>query len=995
MREYSSVFLNSDAASTGVEPVALTQEKAHVAGLRAADAQAQQWNPQGHLVGLALSGGGIRSATFCLGVLQAIAQHRWLRRFDYLSTVSGGGYIGAWLSAILHRQAAGPSTGDKVQDGVQDKVQVVEQLISPRDIQSKSDEPVEIAFLRAYSNYLTPRLGLLSADTLAAVAGYLRSLTFNLLLALLTIGCVLAVLHGPVAWVMIHGANVKWSFGSLFGIVVNGISIVAAAMCAFLITLQTLDVRSALANKTNQAIAVRGLRLAQDIYGKGVLYGMLFIVALMGFQFEIQLADPHHFGWFAPIGPNTLMLFVAGIFLAYFLVEVAREIEPSIDPDHKPINISNQQFAFLALKSVVLGYRAIKDEWFRYVVAAVACNLVGDALVSAASHLPPVPFIAMVFRGPALAVALLSVMLIVWIGMVSTTYADQTREWLSRLVGVIAGFLVVWVLMGAVVINARPVWLWLNANGAAVTAPGSPHWWLAVAAAVLVVLMLMLMSERLHRVLAQRLRTLTGLLVVALTLAVATVAFQTALVHVSHISPTTLMPTALYGDYLQAHMDAVSKASAQLQLTSFSGSQWLDAPVETLFAAWPSCALLLAVAAAAVAAFRYIDVNAFSLQNLYRNRLVRCYLGAAHGKQRMAEPFTGFDPQDDIHLSALEQQRPFHIFNAALNMTQGDDLAWQQRKAASFSFTPRKSGFWLETADLSGLSNSQPVQGGYAPTSAYACETVNWQTPHSGAMLGTVMATSGAAVSSQMGFASTGLRAFVLTLFNVRLGRWFPNPALKSTPAQLKQRSPLLAAWWFLCELLGRTDERSKWVYLSDGGHFENLGIYELVRRRCKYIVAVDAGADPAMSFGDLGNAVRKCRVDFGVEVRVDLTDLTPAAAGQRPKSSSVVGTIDYPPTAIEAGFTGQILYIKLSLPTGIGTLSADVLAFAKEESAFPHQPTADQWFTESQFESYRQLGYLIGNDALQKGGGMFAGINTQGVGGLGGATALDKTLGA
>jgi hypothetical protein len=923
--------------------------------LRAADAQAQQWNPQGHLVGLALSGGGIRSATFCLGVLQAIAQHRWLRRFDYLSTVSGGGYIGAWLSAILHRQAVDPAKGDKVQ--------AVEQLISPRDIKTKSDEPAEIAFLRAYSNYLTPRLGLLSADTLAAVAGYLRSLTFNLLLAMLTIGCVLAVLHGPVAWVLIHGANVKWSFGSLFGILVDAISIMAAFMCAFLVTLQTLDVRSALANKPHQTFAVRALRFGQDVYGKGVLGGMLFVVALMGFQFEVQLADPQSFGWFAPIGLNTLLLFVAGIFMAYFLVELAREIEPSPEPDNKRINISDERLGVLALKSVVLGYRAIKDEWFRYVVAAAACNLVGYALISAASHLPPVPFVAMLFRGPALAVALLAVMLIVWIGMVGTTYADQTREWLSRLVGVIAGFLVVWVLMGAVVINARPLWLWFSAGGEAISTPGSPHWWIAAAAALLVVLMIA--GERLPRALAQGVRTLTGLIVVALTLAVATVAFQSALIYVSSISPTALMPTASYGHHLQAHMDAVSKASAQIQCSGLSWAQWLDSPVDTLIATWPSCALLLLVVVAAFAAFRYIDVNAFSLQNLYRNRLVRCYLGAAHGRQRMAEPFTGFDPQDDIHLSALQQQRPFHIFNTALNMTQGDDLAWQQRKAAAFSFTPRKTGFWLETADLSGLSNSKPVQGGYAPTNEYACEPVNWQTPHSGVMLGTAMATSGAAVSSQMGFASTGLRAFLLTLFNVRLGRWFPNPALKSTPAELRQRSPMLAAWWFLSELLGRTDERSKWVYLSDGGHFENLGIYELVRRRCKYIVSVDAGADPAMSFGDLGNAVRKCRVDFGVEVRIDLTDLSPATVGQRPKSSSVVGKVDYPPTATEAGFTGEILYIKLSLPTGIGALPADVLAFAKEESAFPHQSTADQWFTESQFESYRQLGYLIGNDAL------------------------------
>lgn len=958
-----SSLLNTAKPNQPVEPAALADETTHVAGLRAADPEAQRWNPHGHLVGLALSGGGIRSATFCLGVLQAIAQHRWLRRFDYLSTVSGGGYIGAWLSAVLHRQKADPSIGDKVQ--------VVEQLISPRNIKTKSDEPVEIAFLRAYSNYLTPRLGMLSADTLAAVAGYLRSLTFNLVLALLTIGCVLAVLHGPVAWVLIHGAGVKWTSGSLFEWVVQIIAVFAAVPCAFLLTLQRLDVRSALTDKSNQALVIRALRFAQEGYGKSLLIGMLCILALVGFQFEIQLSSQQAFGWFVPIGMNTLMLFLAGSFLAYFMVEVAREIEPEQEPGKEPVNISTERFAWLALKSVVMGYQGIKEEWIRYVVAAAACNLVGYALVMQASHLPQVPYIAMVFRGPALAVALLSVLLVVWIGVVGTTYSDQTREWLSRLVGVIAGFLVVWVLMGVVVINARPLWLWATATRSSAAALDSPIGWLAVAVAVLLVLTLL--GNRLHRAVAQGVRTLMGLLVVALALAVSTVAFQAALIQVSHLPPTALVPSGSYDGYLQAHLEAVSRASAQIQFMDASQAQWRDAPLDTLFAAWPSGALLLTIAVAAFMAFRYIDVNAFSLQNLYRNRLVRCYLGAAHGKQRLADPFTGFDPRDDIHLSALAQQRPFHIFNTALNMTQGDDLAWQQRKAASFSFSPRQTGFWLASVDLSGLSNKKQVQGGYVPTAAYASEPVSWETQHDGVLLGTVMATSGAAVSSQMGFASTGLRAFLLTLFNVRLGRWFPNPALNASPAALKPRSPPFAAWWFLRELLGRTDERSKWVYLSDGGHFENLGIYELVRRRCKYIVAVDAGADPAMSFADLGNAVRKCRVDFGVEVRIDVTDLTPPVAGGRPKSSSATGKIDYPAIAGQAGFTGDILYIKLSLPTGAGTLPADVLAFAKEEPAFPHQPTTDQWFTESQFESYRQLGYLIGSDALRKGVDMFA----------------------
>jgi predicted acylesterase/phospholipase RssA len=113
-------------------------------------------------LGLAFSGGGIRSATFNLGVLQALAELRLLKDFDYLSTVSGGGYIGSWLSAWIHRAG----------------VDTVERALSIRD--HPSEEPKEVTFLRSYSNYLTPRTGIFSTDTLAAVATYLRNLILNL-----------------------------------------------------------------------------------------------------------------------------------------------------------------------------------------------------------------------------------------------------------------------------------------------------------------------------------------------------------------------------------------------------------------------------------------------------------------------------------------------------------------------------------------------------------------------------------------------------------------------------------------------------------------------------------------------------------------------------------------------------------------------------------------------------------------------------------------------
>lgn len=117
------------------------------------------------LIGLAFSGGGIRSATFNLGILQALAELKLLKQFDYLSTVSGGGYIGSWLAAWISRE--------KSIDAVQTK------LSSRTTTGSKNEEHRPVFFLRQYSNYLTPRAGMFSGDTWAAISTYLRNLMLN------------------------------------------------------------------------------------------------------------------------------------------------------------------------------------------------------------------------------------------------------------------------------------------------------------------------------------------------------------------------------------------------------------------------------------------------------------------------------------------------------------------------------------------------------------------------------------------------------------------------------------------------------------------------------------------------------------------------------------------------------------------------------------------------------------------------------------------------
>jgi hypothetical protein len=137
-------------------------------------------------------------------------------------------------------------------------------------------------------------------------------------------------------------------------------------------------------------------------------------------------------------------------------------------------------------------------------------------------------------------------------------------------------------------------------------------------------------------------------------------------------------------------------------------------------------------------------------------------------------------------------------------------------------------------------------------------------------------------------------------------------------------------------------------VHLSDGGHFENLAIYELIRRHCRVIVASDCGQDGEAAFDDLGNLVRKVRQDFGVDVRIDVSPLRPGPDG-RARQHMVAGDVHYPD-----GDTGVLLLFK---PALVGSEPADVAQYRARNAEFPHQTTIDQFYDEAQWEAYRRLG--------------------------------------
>ncbi len=206
---------------------------------------------------------------------------------------------------------------------------------------------------------------------------------------------------------------------------------------------------------------------------------------------------------------------------------------------------------------------------------------------------------------------------------------------------------------------------------------------------------------------------------------------------------------------------------------------------------------------------------------------------------------------------------------------------------------------------------------------------------------------SGAAVSSNMGYNTSPLVAFLLTMFNVRLGWWFPNPGQHSW----NRRGLSFSLKCLVAELFGMADDKSKYVNVTDGGHFENLGVYELVRRRCKLIIACDAECDEQMQFGSLGKMIRLCQTDFGATIDLDVKSIRPQANGYS-VAHCAVGIIKYC-----TGEIGYLIYLKASIT---GDEDVSIAQYRSGHPAFPHESTADQFYSEDQFESYRMLGQHI-----------------------------------
>jgi hypothetical protein len=1026
-----------------------------------------------HLTGLAISGGGIRSATFALGVLQGLAELDLLRRFDYISTVSGGGYIGGWLAAWTEREGDLANVHRQLRPGRDDQ-SLADRNPLPKGLKGVVDaEPEPIYHLRSYSRYLAPRAGSFSPDSWSLFVIYARNLFINLLMLLpATVAVVTlvrlvvwifrqpnrsfaAILNVSDFWLILMvnfvllvslsfvfnvigielfkmqkernrgeplertPASVLWLGRTLVAVIAAGFVVVewqwspvlqrllerpwvlpllaGLLNFVFITVVYSVLFRKVLRTKSIPPIGIHRLIAL-------VIIPLMFSAVLICWLFSIDpmSVDTEHVvvsnGVIMKMDPGAnVFLSDASNFqtrlqpLGYKLL-IAPFDPPSLLADKAPtgetLSESNQNalrgweqgrfywwpaLIMALLGSYMRGVTNLFINWIPMLRVLADKSYVKDGPPFSARRVRKVlllvgaPFVAgwvgglllftLVVRGlwswhhqphvlatfgPPLAILLVGICTSLEIGLLGRVLEEDEREWWAKFGGLLLLFAVGWAVLFLIVLYIP--WL-VELAGSDVLRSSLAVGWLvsSVSGAV-----------------AGRSAS-TGFVIGTAKKLLTRVApwffFVGLLAGVSMLVSSFVDVALQHGDGHHDHWAEVALASFRSLATGCVGS--------ALFA------LLIA---------NVIDVGIFSLHNTYANRLIRAYLGAsrkkktwanrwrkgvppinrcgaptkAGGLDREEHPISGFDFNDDIPLVEFRTGRPskdlnlpaywgpFPLINTALNLTATRDLDWQDRLAESFVLSPLYCG--------SESTGYQPLPDDFRRDNM---------------TLGRAVAISGAAVDPNMRHHLSAAATALLTVFNTRLGWWIENPGRPVARREISASGPWSAespsfGGLIAKELAGQTDSIGQWVHLSDGGHFENLAAYELIRRRCRYIVVCDGGCDPGFDFDDLANLIRKCRTDFGIRIEIDTAPIQKAATGLS-NWHCAVGKIHYDDVDGNEA-PGILVYVKSSMT---GDEPPDLQQYARREPTFPHQSTANQFFDETQFESYRALGYHVACDVL------------------------------
>lgn len=832
------------------------------------------------MCGLSLSGGGIRSASFAIGVLQSLAGSGLLPAFNYVSSVSGGGYAASWLAAWAYRHKDG-------MHGVSEDL-------------NASSESAALRWVRRFSSYLAPRLSFaVNSDGPALLAGYIINWVPVLLLLLCFLTWVLMLPHGIVQtarWIAEQGNDAQYR-----KLLLVGFSVLALLLFMGVVRRLTMFYRVP-GDHARHPVGVPSL----------IVIGSLVTSLLLSASMPVLLKI------FEKIQSSVLLQTLDGSpsarYVAMWVVWMALHIFAVLIGQ-----VLGTSFGQTAADTVRLFFGArlqpagpLKPQsipGWRLITAIVISSMVGAAGVVWAMErtadardmdwlitLGPLG-VLLVFAGSEIANAALT----------RQSFRAVDSAWTARVGGwMLSGTLMWTVLCGIAVISGR---LMTQLDTVEI------YFKLGALGLYLALLAWIYVGRR-------------------------TVVFHLVLA----VSFLTLL------DYLVVY-----------PLVQALGSDLL----------WIWVAFALAGGATYLISL-VTDVNTFSLHALYKEGLVRTFLGASRvdhraratepaGTEAMArpqfsmrrpDPVTNIDDDDNPALywltSTKDRKLPVLLLNAAVNGRSRTDMDGRVPRAWPYTFSQYYSG--------------SPAAGvGYSKT-----EKLFRNRGGRGLTLGTAMAVSGAAMSPTSGHSTHPLRAFVFGLLNARLGLWIGNP---SFPNKVGEERPALTGWTILAEVLGFRAWFSRWIHLSDGGHFENLGIFELVRRGCSRIIAVDASCDPGVNFQDLANVIRRARIDLGVNIARDETWEIPSPASDgrgRTKGAlmrdqaSAWFTIDYG----DGLPLGRLLYIK-PMVRDEPNLPVEILQYWKSSPTFPHETTADQFFTEAQMEAYRSLGHKCGREAI------------------------------
>jgi len=833
-------------------------------------------------IGLALSGGGVRSATFCLGVLQSLARKNRLRLVDFISSVSGGGYIGAFLGRLYSRLEA------SVTDPAGRAQSIVSNIAS-----------YEIWWLRSHARYLTGA-GRTDLETNAG------TIWRNLLSVHVCVGLVSLASEALLHWIA------------------SAVGYLSPEVCRL---------------GTFHDIPWSPWRWAPIA---------VLLVAVLPAWFSF---------WLAPKPGTTASLSVGG--LAVWLLALAGSLLP--------------------LSRIITSDSVIAPTVFVLPLTAIAVLLLAWVWQEAAL------WGITTAREPAMRGIL-------------------ARNRLSRGAGVglgLLGLTIVWVLIDTLAGYA----VCLQHEVGSITVTG---------------------------ILAASLPMLRALVMRFLQTGVNTSKSPTGAGSPppKNQKTETLLQTILLG----------AVAFTLVSLLIFG----LDVIV---YWVWRNPArgpwLLIGSAFACVVLGRTTGfVNLSSLQALYAARLARTYLGATNRQRIYARAGTtpkdvdAAHPDDDVFLHAYHPERtggPLHLINVCVNetadVTSGRQLAedkglpmclgpqgvsvgtrfhalWDAYVSGELRMGERVLRRLLYPVPVATPDLERPALRAIRTTPdpeafhVLASKQREWVAVES-LRLSEWMAISGAAISTGEGRQTSLPRSLLLGLFNVRLGYWwnsrigagerpgsYPPPLwrwLKSLPGYVFRTQALILNEW---RGYFAGPSQRLW-YLSDGGHSENTGVYELIRRRVAFIIAVDAGRDPGYVFDDMALLIRRVRLDFGAELKwIDPTDarsrgytgwdaLTDAAGVAIPAwirnwlKPAALGSVDrvvrrgtFAAALAHITYRGSVatswlVLLKPCLPQP-PPVPLDVQCYSKGNDAFPNQSTVDQFFTDDQWESYRLLGETL-----------------------------------